>query len=123
MFIYIKEFYDKLIIYYNGNNGKDKPIIKILINFISLKKLDDNIKQYCFKSLKSNDYKLIINDIFEKINSELNNENKNDIINNHNNQVVQYDEIKAKKIFLENNKNASIINFFCYLFLIYEIRV
>jgi len=103
----IKELYDKLIIYYNG---KDKSIIKILFNFVSLKKLDDNIKQYFFESLKSNDYKFIINDIFEKINSELNNQNKNDIINNHYNQAAQYDEIKAKKIFLENNKKTSIIN-------------
>ena len=103
----IKELYDKLIIYYNG---KDKSIIKILFNFVSLKKLDDNIKQYFFESLKSNDYKFIINDIFEKINSELNNQNKNGIINNHYNQATQYDEIKAKKIFLENNKKTSIIN-------------
>ena len=88
----IKELYDKLIVYYT--NGSNKSIIKNLINFISLKNFDDNIKKYFFKSINSNDYKLIINDIFEKINSELNNENINEKINNQNNQVAQYDEIK-----------------------------
>ena len=105
----IKELYDKLIIYYNHNKGNNKSIIKNLINLISFKNFDDNTKEYFFKSINSNDYKLIINDIFEKINSELNNENINEKINNQNNQVAQYDEIKAKNNFLENNKNTSII--------------
>ena len=90
----IKELYDKLIIYYNHNKGNNKSIIKNLINLISFKNFDDNTKEYFFKSINSNDYKLIINDIFEKINSELNNENINEKINNQNNQVAQYDEIK-----------------------------
>ena len=103
----IKELYDKLMVYYT--NGNNKSIIKNLINFILFKNFDDNIKEYFFKSINSNDYKLIINDIFDKINSELNNENINEKNDNQNNQVAQYDEIKAKKNFLEKNKNTSII--------------
>ena len=97
----IKELYNNLKIYY-----KDKIIIKILIDFILSKKLDDKIKEYFLELIKSNDYKIIINDIFEKINSELSNENIYDKLIN---QVAQYDENKAKNKFLEKNKNGSII--------------
>ena len=98
----IKEIYNQLKIY-----NKDKKIIKILFDFILSKKIDDNIKKYFLESIKSNDYKIIINDLFEKINSELSNENKNEIVKS---QVVEYDETRSKNKFLEKNKNPSIIN-------------
>jgi len=97
-----KEIYNKLKIYY-----KDKKIIKMLFDFIQSKKIDDNIKKYFLESINSNDYKNIINDLFEKINSELSNENKNENVKN---SVVEYDEIENKNIFVEKNKNPSIIN-------------
>ena len=96
-----KEIYNELMKNYND---KDKKIIKIIIDFIKSKKIDDKIKEYFLESIKSNDYKIIINDIFEKINSELSNENKSDL-----NNQVDHDPIKAKKKFLEKNKNASFI--------------
>ena len=55
--------------------------MKILFDFILSKKYDDKIKEYFLESIKSNDYKFIINDIFDKINSELSNENKNGFVN------------------------------------------
>ena len=99
----IKDLNNNLSKYYNDKN---KIIIKMLIDFILSKKLDDKIKEYFLELIKSNDYKIIIKDILEKINSELSNENIYDKQNNH---VAQYDEIKAKNKFLENNKNPSII--------------
>jgi hypothetical protein len=101
----IKELYNQLTIYYN----KDKQIIKILIDFIFSKTFDDKINEYFLTSIKSNDYKFIINDVFEKLNSELINENRNDFANKGNDQIEQYDEIIAKNKFFEKNKNASII--------------
>ena len=103
----IKEFYNKLKEKYNDEN---KQIIKLLIDFILSKKCDDKIKEYFPASIESNDYKFIIKDFFEKINSELSNENKDDLIINQNFQINQYDEIKAKNHFIECNKNKSIIN-------------
>ena len=100
-FYNINELYNQLKKYYN-----DKKIMKILIDFILSKKNDDKIKEYFLESIKSNDYKIIINDIFEKIDSELSNENKNII----NNEVLKYDEIKAKNKFHENNKNGIFFN-------------
>jgi len=98
-----KEIYNELKQYY-----KDKKIIKMIIDFV-LSKNVDKVKEYFLESIKSNDYKIIMNDIFEKIDSELSNENINDFINKQKNQIDQYDEIKAKNKFLEKNKNASII--------------
>ena len=83
-----KEIYNELKIYY-----KDKKIIKMIIDFVFSKNVD-KIKEYFLESIKSNDYKIIINDIFEKIDSELSNENKNDFINKQDCQVYQYDEIR-----------------------------
>jgi hypothetical protein len=90
------------------NNEKDIQIIKLLDDFIQSRKIDDKIKEYFIKSIESNDYKFIINDIFEKNDSELYNDKKDDYINKQNNQVDQYDEIKTKNKFLEKSKNASI---------------
>ena len=98
----IKDLYNQLKLYF-----KDKKIIKTLFDFILSKKYDDKIKEYFLESIKSNDYKFIINDIFEKINSELSNENKNGFINI---PIDEYDEIKAKNKFLEKTKNLSNIN-------------
>ena len=103
----IKEFYNKLKSYYND---EEKQIIKKLIDFILSKKCDDKIKEFFSESIESNDYKFIINDCFEKIKSELSNEKKDDLVINQNNQISQYDEIKAKTFFIECNKNTSIIS-------------
>ena len=96
-----KDFYNNLKLYFTN-----KKIIKILIDFILSKNID-KIKEYFLESIKSNDYKIIIKDIFEKINYELSNENIN---GKQNNEIARYDEIKAKNEFFEKNKNTSIIN-------------
>ena len=105
----LEEFYNILKEYYND---EDKQIFKIVIDFILNKKFDEKIEEYFSTSIKSDDYKIIINDIFEKINSELTNENEDDLVIKQNKLVDQFDEIKAKNIFYESNKNASIIKQF-----------
>ena len=86
-------------------------LINFFENFEKINIIDKNLNDEFKNSLKSKDYKIIIKDILDKLDSELTQKKKTKTVED----IKQYTEKEAKEIFDKEHKNPSIIEKLFYI--------